>query len=68
MSKLPLVRTIAALCVLATPGVAQNGPSPSLLTNLGPGQSRSVDISLRARIGPLELARGSFKVNLTQDS
>jgi hypothetical protein len=68
MSKLPLVRTIAALCVLATPGIAQNGPSPSLLTSLGPGQSRSVDISLRARIGPLELARGSFKVSLTQDS
>lgn len=68
MSKLPLVRMIAALCVLATPGIAQNGPSPSLLTSLGPGQTRSVDISLRARIGPLELARGSFKVSLTQDS
>ena len=68
MSKLSLVCSIAVLGVLATPGLAQNGPSPSLLSTLGPGQSRSVDISLRARIGPLELARGSFKVNLTQDS
>ncbi|OYU78146.1 MAG: hypothetical protein CFE32_02860 [Alphaproteobacteria bacterium PA3] len=68
MSKLSLVGSIAALCVLATPGIAQNGPPQSLLTTLGPGQSRSVDISLRARIGPLELARGSFKVSLTQDS
>ncbi|MFY7927051.1 MAG: DUF3108 domain-containing protein [Aquidulcibacter sp.] len=68
MSKLLLVRSIAAVCVLATPSIAQNGPAQSLLTTLGPGQSRSVDISLRARIGPLELARGSFKVSLTQDS
>jgi hypothetical protein len=68
MSKLTLVRSIAALCVIATPSIAQNNPSQSLLTTMGPGQSRSVDISLRARIGPLELARGSFKVTLTQDS
>jgi hypothetical protein len=68
MSKVSLVRSIAALCVLATPSIAQNGPSQSLLTSLSPGQSRSVDISLRARIGPLELARGSFKVSLTQES
>jgi hypothetical protein len=68
MSNLSLARSIAALCVLATPSIAQNGPSQSLLTTLSPGQSRSVDISLRARIGPLELARGSFKVSLTQDS
>jgi len=68
MSNLSLVRSIAVLCVLATPSIADNAPSQSLLTTLAPGQSRSVDISLRARIGPLELARGSFKVSLTQDS
>jgi hypothetical protein len=68
MLKLPLLGSLTALAVLATPSLAQNAGSQSLLNNLAPGQTRTVDISLRARIGPLELARGSFKVSLDRDS
>ena len=68
MSMVSLARLVGALCVLATPCFAKDGDAKNLLASLENNQSRTIEISLRARIGPLELARGSFKVTLNQDS
>ncbi|GIU67691.1 DUF3108 domain-containing protein [Candidatus Phycosocius spiralis] len=68
MTKVCLAQLVGTLCVLATPSVARDNATKSFLASLDPNQTRTVEISLRARIGPLELARGTIKVTLSQDS
>lgn len=67
--KLPLV--LAAACGLslaAAPGIAQNGPPPSVFERLQPGQTRTVELTMKVRGVGLEIATGTFRATLSRDS
>lgn len=67
----PATASAAALAasLLAFPAATQPAAaSASILAAIPAGQTKTVDLALRARIGPLTLARGSFRVSLSRDS
>jgi hypothetical protein len=63
MKLLFLATTTAALFSTAAPVF-----SDTVFDRMAPGESKRVEISLRARIGPLELARGTFNATITPES
>jgi Protein of unknown function (DUF3108) len=67
MKFVPFAATILLVSGVAAPTVADNGPGVSLMTAIAGGQTRSVDLSFRARIGPFELARGTMQASFSRE-
>jgi Protein of unknown function (DUF3108) len=67
MKFVPFAAIVLLVSGLAAPTAADNGPGVSLMTAIAGGQSRSVDLSFRARIGPFELARGTMRASFSRD-
>lgn len=63
MKRVFVIASLLGVCSVVPPVY-----SDTVFDRLEPGQTRRVEISLRARIGPLELARGSFNATISPNS
>lgn len=70
IAKSAAVLTIATLGIglSSLPAFSQSESSGNVFDNISAGQTRNIQVDMIARVGPFELARGGFDVNLTNSS